>query len=624
MAVANSLAAGISCSNSSSSRKGVHQFSHHSTTKTKLAFPFISLLFLNSNSSRAVRAESSAACSSPVLEDESAAVGDAPVFELALKLEDFQHLPEDDKELNSLICSLFKDSQTEHLAYDYYEKAKTKPGFKPKKYTMKLAIRYLIHSKNWSLLLSFCQDLKGFGVLPDKSTTSRLIMATVKARKFKILNDLLQLFLDKDAESAVLAFDSAMKGYNQLHMYSSTVDLYNRMKCAALNLDAGCYCRIMEAYFKMGSHEKSVAIFQELDSKKLNEIEGSTVSMPRIYCILFEALGKLGRHFEALEFLREMEKRGIQEDHSHYSSLISSFANAGEVEMAEELMKEAESKKMLRDPALFLKLVLRYVEEGMMEKTLDVVAAMKRVDIRVSDCIFCAIVNGFGKRRGARAAVKVYEDLILQGCDPGQVTLASVLSTYIRLGMYPNAEMVFAEMEKKGYHKCVVAYSSMVAAYGKMGRTRDAMRLVAKMKERGCEPNVWTYNSLLDINGKALDLKLVEKTWKEMKRRKIEPDRVSYTTVINAYHKARELEMCIRYYEEFKQTGAKIDRAMAGIMISVLSKTNRVDELVELLRDMNRQGTQLDARFYRSAVNALTDAGLQAQVRWLQENFKYS
>lgn len=617
MAVANSLdwslAAGISCS----SRKSAH----YSTPKTTAGFPFSSLLFLNSNSSRAVRAESSA-CSSPVLED--AAAIDAPVIELALKLEDFQHLPEDDanyKELNSIICSMFKDSQTEHLAYDYYRKAKTKPGFKPQRYTMKLLIRYLISSKNWSLVVSFAQDLEGFQVLPDKSTCCRLIIACVKARKFKILNNLLQLFLENDADTAVLAFDSAMKGYNQLHMYSSTVALYQRMQSAGLKLDLSCYCRIMEAYLKMGSHEKSVAIFQELDDRKLNKVEASS---PRIYFILLEALGRLGRPFEALEFLREMGKRGIQEDHSHYSSLITSFASAGEVATAEELMQEAESKKMLRDPALFLKLVLRYIEEGMMEKTLDVVAAMKRVEIRVSDCIFCAIVNGFAKRRGGGAAVKVYEDLVLQGCEPGQVTYASVLSTYIRLGLYPKAEMVFAEMEKKGYHKCVVAYSSMVAAYAKMGRTRDAMRLVAKMKERGCEPNVWTYNSLLDMNGKALELKLVEKTWKEMKRRKIEPDRVSYTTVISAYHKARELEMCIKYYEEFKQTGAKIDRAMAGIMVSVLSKTNRVDDLVELLRDMKKQGTNLDARFYRSALNALTDAGLQLQARWLQENFKYS
>ncbi|XP_057781917.1 pentatricopeptide repeat-containing protein At5g13770, chloroplastic [Salvia miltiorrhiza] len=620
MAVANSLDWSLAAT---ITRKTV-QFTHHSASKTKIGFRFISILFLNpnSNSSRAARADPSA-----VIEDD-AAVGDSPVIELALKLEDFHHLPEDDadcKELNSIICSLFKDPQTEHLAYDYYRKAKTKPGFKPQKYTMKLAVRYLIRTKNWSLLVSFCQDLKEFQVLPDKSTSCRLIAACVKARKFKILNHLLQLFMDNNAEMAVLAFDSAMKGYNQLHMYSSSVALYQRMRSAALNPDAACYCRVMEAYFKMGNFQKSVAIFQEFEKMKLKVNESSSTNHSRIYCILCEALGKLEKPFEALEYFREMGKKGIEEDHSHYSTLISSFANAGELGMAEELMQEAESKKMLRDPALFLKLVLKYVEKGMMEKTLDVVATMNRVNIRVSDCIFCAIVNGYVKKRGGRAAVQVYEDLVEQGLEPGQVTYASALSTYVRLGLYPKAEMVFAEMEKKGFDKCVVAYSSMVAAYAKMGRNRDATRLVAKMKEKGCEPNVWTYNSLLDMHGKNLELKMVDKVWKEMKRRKIEPDRVSYTTVISAYHKARELDLCIKYYEEFKaRAGAEIDRALAGIMVSVLSKTNRVDELVELLQLIKAQKTNLDERFHRSAMNALTEAGLQVQAKWLQENFEYS
>ncbi|KAI3461326.1 hypothetical protein Pfo_017989 [Paulownia fortunei] len=625
MAIANSLdwslAAGITCNNRKSLQ---YSYNSHCTSKTKIPFPFISFLFLNLNS-RAVRADSSA-CSSPVLEDD-APIGDAPVIELALNLQDFQpanHLPEDYRELNALICSLFKDSQTEQLAYDYYQKAKSKPGFRPQRYTLKLIIRYLIRSKNWSSLFSFCEDIKDFQVLPDRSTCCRLISTCIKARKLKLVNNLLEVFLANDVETAVSAFDFAMKGYNQLHMYSSTIVLYQRMKSAGLDLDPACYSRIMEAYLKMGHHEKTVAMFQDFENRKMIKVEQPSPFYSQIYWILCESLGKLGRSFEALEFFREMQKKGIPEDHSLYSSLISSFASAGEVKMAEELFQEAESKKMLRNPALFLKLVLRYLEEGLMEKTLDVVAAMKRVNIRVSDCIFCAIVNGFSKKRGVRAAAQVYEDLVLQGCEPGQVTYASVLNMYIRLGLYSKAEMVFSEMEEKGFHSCVVAYSSMVAAYGKMGRTRDAMRLVAKMKERGCEPNLWTYNSLLDMNGRALNLRLVEKTWKEMKRRKILPDRVSYTTVISAYNRAREFEMCIKYYEEFKLTGGKIDKAMAGIMVAVFSKTNRVDELVELLQDMKMQGTKLDARFYRSAMNALRDAGLQVQTRWLQETFKYS
>ncbi|GFP98041.1 pentatricopeptide repeat-containing protein at5g13770 chloroplastic [Phtheirospermum japonicum] len=510
------------------------------------------------------------------------------------------------------------------MGYDYYQKAKQKPGFKPQRYTLKLVARYLIRSKNWNSLFSLCKDFKDFQVLPDRGTCCNLIISTcIKARKLKLVDNFLEIFLVNDNETAVLAFDFAMKGYNQLHMYSSTGVLYERMKSSGLDLSPACYSRVMEAYMKTGHHEKAVLIFQELEHSKTVKF-GEDEMLPRSYWILCESLGKLGRAHEALGYFREMSRNGVPENHLIYSSLISSFASAGDMKTAEELLLEAEGKNMLRDPALFLKLVLRYVADGPIEKTLDVVVLMQRAKIRVSDCILCAIVNGFSKKRGFRAGSEVYERLVSRGCEPGQVTYASVLNMYFRLGLYPKAEKVFSEMEEKGYNKCVVAYSTMVAAYGKMGRTRDAARLVAKMKERGCEPNVWIYNSLLDMNGKGLDLRLVEKTWKEMKRRKIMPDRVSYTTVISAYNRAREFETCVRYYGEFKLTGGKIDKAMAGIMVAVFSKTNRVDELVELLQDMKVQGTKLDARFYRSAMNALRDTGLQVQARWLEEMLKCS
>nr|ABK95746.1 unknown [Populus trichocarpa] len=182
--------------------------------------------------------------------------------------------------------------------------------------------------------------------------------------------------------------------------------------------------------------------------------------------------------------------------------------------------------------------------------------------------------------------------------------------------------MVFSEMEEKGFDKCVVAYSSMISMYGKTGRARDATRLVAKMKLKGCEPNVWIYNSLLDMHGRAKNLRQVEKLWKEMKRRKVAPDKVTYSSVISAYNKSKEYEMCVRYYHEYRINGGVIDGAMAGIMAGVFSKISRIDELVKLLRDMKSEGTPIDERLYRSATNAMRDAGLDIQAKWLQDSFK--
>ena len=471
-------------------------------------------------------------CSSPILEDGQEASSNLPVIELNVPFQDSKQNPVPDSEkLNDFLRGLFGSPQTEDLAFEYYEKMKGSPEFRPEKSTLQHVIRYLLRSKKWRMILVVCDDFKNYNVLPDSSTCSKLVSSCIRARKFKIVETLLEVF-KSNGKVSVLAFGSAIRGYNKLHMYRSTIVALGKMRSAGVVLDSECSCHIMEAYMRLGDSDKVVELFCELESSQLDFY--SSPFCTRIYWTLIESLGKSGRAFEALEYFKEMTRKGISKDSSIYSSLICSFASLREVKVAEDLFEEGNSKQMLRDPGLYLKLVLMYVKEGLMEKTLEIVKAMKSSKLKISDCIFCAIVNGFSKKRGFLAAVKVYEELISEGCEPGQVTYSSVINAYCHLGLYSKAEMLFSEMEQKGFDKCVVAYSSMIVMYGKTGRPKDAMRLLAKMKERGCEPNVWIYNSLMEMHGKVNNLRQAEKLWKETKRRRVAPDKVSYTSVISA------------------------------------------------------------------------------------------
>lgn len=552
-------------------------------------------------------------CNSPsaIMEDASSSTSNVPITKLGLKFHD----PDVDN-LNGLLCGLLQDTPSEDVAYDFYEKAKENPRFIPEKKMLKLLIRYFVQSKKWDSIVSLSLDFKHYKVFPDAYTCSRLINTCVKARKFMVVEALLEAF-KSDKELAVIAFNSAMTGYNKLHMFRSTIAAYETMKSNGISQDSESYCQIMEAYHRIGDMDKVSSLFDEFESRKLN----LTPLAPRAYSILCDSLAKSGRPYEALEYFRDMKKKGLFVSSSVYSSLVISFASIRDITIVEELFEEAEERKMVRDPEVFLKLVLMYIEEGLLEKTLDVVRAMNDANVKVSDCIFCTIVNGFSKRRGFQSAIVVYEQLILQGCKPGQVTYASIINAYCRIGLNSKAEMMFTEMQQKGFDKCVVAYSSIIAMYGKAGMIRDAMKVLAQMKAKGCQPNVWIYNSLMDMHGRVKNLRQVEKLWKEMKRRKLAPDKVSYTTVISAYNRVREYEMCVKFYREFRLNGGSIDKAMAGTMVGVFSKTSRIDELVRLLQDMKAEGTELDGRLYHSAMNALRDAGLENQVKWLQKNF---
>ncbi|XP_065856240.1 pentatricopeptide repeat-containing protein At5g13770, chloroplastic [Euphorbia lathyris] len=586
---------------------------HNFFTKSWKSFPFSSFPFPTLSP---FQADSSTSCTSPILEDHST---NFPLVQLDLRVEDSQQYQQpDSKHLNKFLCGMLQDPRTEAMAYQYYKKATQRKDFIPESSMLKLLLRYLIKSKNWDMISSVSDDLQNYNVFPDSFTCTTLVNCCIKAKKFRIVECLLDN-VKSNSEIAVLAFESAMIGYNKLHLYGRTISVYEKMKSAGVLMDSRCYFQIIKAYQKIGDADKVVALFDEFERRKFQH---PTSILTQIYRILCESLGKSGRAFEALEYFGDMRKKGISADSRIYSCLICSFASIREIKIAEDLLKEAEGKKMLRDPEIFLKLVLIYVDEGQLEKTLDIVEAMKRVKLKVSDCIFCAIVNGFSRRRGFRAAVKVFEDLRLQGCEPGQVTYASIINAYYRTGLYSKAENMFLEMQEKGFDKCVVAYSSIIAMYGKTGRPKDAMRLVAKMKVNGCEPNVWIYNALLDMHGRVKNLRQVEKLWKEMKRRKVAADKVTYTSVINAYSKAEELEICVKYYHEYRMNGGEIDRAMAGIMVGVFSKIGRVDELLKLVQDMKTEGTQLDRRLYHSAYNALRDSGLQMQANWLQESFE--
>ena len=51
------------------------------------------------------------------------------------------------------------------------------------------------------------------------------------------------------------------------------------------------------------------------------------------------------------------------------------------MKVAEELFREVEGKNILRDPEVFLRLILMYVKEGLMERKLEIVKAMENEKI---------------------------------------------------------------------------------------------------------------------------------------------------------------------------------------------------------------------------------------------------
>ncbi|KAG8065967.1 hypothetical protein GUJ93_ZPchr0004g39190 [Zizania palustris] len=518
---------------------------------------------------------------------------------------------------NKFIRGLCSDRQTEQLAFECYRRALHQPEFRPSKKTMNALTVQLLRTKQWISLELLVEDFVAYGVLPERRTCARIVSSCIKAKKFGLADAVLGIVEGKRGAPAAVTFSSAMQAYNKLHMYRSTLQVYERMRAARLSRDADAYRAVMAACGALGKPEMVASLLEQYKSHKWYPSENCVET----YAIVCDAFERAGRASDALKCLREMEADGISPNATIYSSTIRSLADAHETDAAEDLYHEAWMKGMLGDPDMFLKVVITHVEAGLVEKTLGVAKDMREIGLRVTDCIVSTIVNGFVKRRGLKPAIRAYDKLVALGCEAGQVTYASVINVYGQLGRSDRAESVFSEMIDRGFDKCVVAYGTMISMYGKLARASDATRLLAVMKKNGCEPNVWVYNSLLDMHGKLGNPRQAEKIWKEMMRRNVQPDRASYTVIINAFNRSGELDRCMDLYQEFRETGGKVDKAMARLMVGVLSKCSRFNELIELLKDM--QGTKLDRRLYTTVLRSLRDASLEIHVKWLQTNFSF-
>ncbi|CAN6456822.1 unnamed protein product [Victoria cruziana] len=555
------------------------------------------------------------ACSSPsvpLLDDSSNAV---PAGELRR----FHAEGEVRQNFGQSLRDFLREEPDEESVLNFYKEAKKEPNFLLDFSSTNLLISFLTKSEQWSGMSEIAPDIGVCLAFPGASAGSRAIRLCVSSRKFRIADALLDS-LAKNRRTAARAFASAMKGYNELHMYGCTVSLYDRMVSFKITPDFLCYRLVLEALEHSDDTDKAARVFEEVRSRGL----GSSREAKPIYLAFCQTLARSGRATEGVEILREMESSRVEPDHRFYACLIPSFVTGGKQREAEALLNESLAKGHApKDQTVFLRLVSSRIDSDSPEKAMEIVAAAKNADVMLTDCVLSVVVGGHGRRRGPRAAVDAFDQLTSLGLRPGQVTYAMAVAACARLGLTVRAESLLAEMQAAGYDKCVFAYASLIRLYGREGRPGDALRVLGVMKARGCRPNVWVYNALLDVYGRGGNVRQAERLWNEMRVRKVRPDRASYTSLIGAYARVKDYDACVRVYSEFKARGGRLDRTLAAVMVGVLSKSTRVDQLmIRFLGDVKDHGVGLDARLYRSTLYALKDAGLQSYLKRFLQSFE--
>lgn len=223
----------------------------------------------------------------------------------------------------------------------------------------------------------------------------------------------------------------------------------------------------------------------------------------------------IGSMREAERFWREMSNRGIQRDVVSYSSIISCYSKATNL-----------------------------------NKVLKLFNQMKEMEIAPDRKVYNAVVHALAKASFVKEALSLMKTMEGKGIAPDSVTYNSLIKPLSRARKINEAKEVFDEMLQRGLSPTIRTYHAFFRIQ-KSGE--EVFMLLEKMKETGCHPDKDTYIMLIRRFCRWRQLDNVFKLWSEMSENGVGPDRSSYIVLIHGLFLNGKLEEAYKYYIEMKE-----------------------------------------------------------------------
>lgn len=203
-----------------------------------------------------------------------------------------------------------------------------------------------------------------------------------------------------------------------------------------------------------------------------------------------------------------------------------------------------------------------------------------------SSRLWTTMICGYAQNFCSNEALKLFDEMVGEGFEPGGATLASVLSACARSGCLELGERIHEFMKVKGIGvgEGVILGTALVYMYAKNGAIAMARRVFDEMSER----NVVTWNAIicgLGAHGHVNDaLGLFERMKRE---RVVVPNDVTFIGVLSACCHAGLIDIGREVFRLMKLVyGIEPKIEHYGCLVDLLGRGGRLLEAEELVKGM--------------------------------------
>ncbi|XP_068643154.1 pentatricopeptide repeat-containing protein At5g57250, mitochondrial-like [Aristolochia californica] len=383
---------------------------------------------------------------------------------------------------------------------------------------------------------------------------------------FELLHWIEQL----DSEKLGLLYNDAISFLCKKGCHYAASDVYFVMRRRGILVTNSSYYLILKRLIHLGN---------------LKQVQLMLTSYLKEYGILDPIINKLLVHYMckqningALQFLNYRGEGSL----SALTAILYALTRQGRVQLALELVLEAEGMGMVLDVVVYSVVVDGLCKEGCLKEALDLCERMRAKGVHPNIVTYNSVINGLCHEGCLVQAFRLFDSLEKISVLPSVATYSTLIDAVCKEGLLQDANELYKRMVLKGLIPNTRVYNSLINGNCNYGLIEQALDLVIHMEESGQIPDAFTVSSVLGGYSVKGDMEAALAFFGEYRSRGILPDFLGFLTLVRGLFTKGRMEEARTIMKEMLQSpsiAVLIDKA--GNEIEIESLTHFLDGLAD-------------------------------------------
>ncbi|KAB2025947.1 hypothetical protein ES319_D06G185000v1 [Gossypium barbadense] len=404
------------------------------------------------------------------------------------------------KSFNSIINRLSSQGSYDEVLFTYISMLKSNTP--PDSYTFPSLLKACTSLNLFSLGLSIHQHIVHHGFSSDSYTASSLINFYAK---FDRTTNARKVF-DKTPNRDVVPWTAIIGCYCRAGDLDNAFSMYNEMRCngvepspvtflsllsGALNFAYvqalhGCAVlygfesditlgkSLLNAYIKCGGIREARGLFEFMDQR--DQISWNS---------LISGYAQLGNVEEILQLLYRMKVESMDPDQQTFGSLLTAVAAQSKLDIGRMVHGQILRGGLDSDAHVQTALIVMYLSCGNSNAAYQIFEEVSEKDV----VLWTAMISGLVQNTCADKALAVFYDMLKSRVVPSTATITSALAACAHLGAFNLGTSIHAYLLRQGLTIDIPAQNSLLTMYAKCGHLEQSCAVFERMDRK--DPVSW-------------------------------------------------------------------------------------------------------------------------------------